>query len=63
MHLPRAFSKDVSSCIEGGKLMMGKFVSQLRFICTAASLNNLFSFLGSLPKGGGFLDNFHCNLT
>ena len=63
MHLPSAFSKDVSSCIEGGKLMMEEFISQLRFICTAASLNNLFSLLGRLRKGGGFLDNFHCNLT
>ena len=61
MRVPSAFPGAVS-CIEGGKLMVEEFISQLRFVCTAAFLNNLVSLLGSLPKGGGFLDNFHYNL-
>lgn len=43
--------KDVSSCLEGGKLME-EFVSQLRCDCAEASLSNLFSLSGSLPAGG-----------
>lgn len=45
--------KDVSSCLEGGKLME-EFVSQLRFDCAEAFLSNLFSLSGSLPTGGEF---------
>ena len=59
--MPSAFSRDVSSCIEGGKLKK-EFISQLKFAYVAAFLNSLFSLSGSLPIGGGFLDNFHYNL-
>lgn len=39
MRVPSAFPRAVS-CIEGGKLMMEEFISQLRFVGTAAFLNN-----------------------
>lgn len=61
MYLPSVFSRDVSSCIEGVKLME-ELLSQLRFAYIATFLNSLFSLSGCLPIGVGFLDVCHYNL-